>query len=608
MAAIALILNRDGKPVESGHTNTFLERMKHRGVDGANSWQHQQYALGQQNFLVNSEDVVCPFSMEFVDGAICIAFDGRLDNRNDLIRAIDICSQHIYSDAELVIKAYRHWGTQCLGYLRGSFALILVDTAAFKVLLYRNPLGGRELYYHISANHVLAATEPVAILSHPAVRDDTDDLWITDYFANFLPATHHTVYADIKQLLPGECLLWQPDTVSLFRERPLIGCKQFWFGNDEDYAEHYRGLLQQAVSRVCRTSGSVGIMLSGGMDSVPAAYFARDYLASRKQQLTAYSWSLQLFPDADESATIEAICKHASLDLIMVPGDHCWPLSNPDHWPLSPNTPVSNGFQRLKDCVYIAAAQSQCKVLLNAAIGDLLYPESYYWLVEALWDGQWRLFLTEFYQHLHNLGFSGVYKDNACRQIIKRIIGWQPRAKKQPLWLTHRAKSLYRSCLDWPPEAATYTRPDHYRSMLGMRLAGAFTSVNYFTNPLGIEVRDPYLDWDLVDFMLSIPSYRCYRRGNYKLIARNALKGIMLERVRVQSRQGILTSFFMYGILSESRRWILKLLMSRDAEWSQYVEKGWIEHALEKRNPSEQEVLVIWQCVSYEMWRKKYIV
>jgi asparagine synthase (glutamine-hydrolysing) len=607
MSAIALILNRDGKPVESGYIETLIARMKHRGVDGADSWQHKHYALGQQNFLVNTEDVVCPLAVKVADGTICIAFDGRLDNRDDLIRAINV-GPEIYSDAELVIKAYRHWGIQCFMHLRGSFALILVDTSAFKVLLYRNHLGSRELYYHISAQHVLAATEPAAILSHSAVRGDTDDLWITNYFANFLPATHHTVFVDIQQLLPGECLLWQPDKVSVFREQPLIGRKQFRFGNDKEYAEHYRGLLQQAVSRVCRSSGSVGIMLSGGMDSVPAAYFARDYLASSNQQLTAYSWSLQQFPDADESATIEAICKHASLDLVMVPGDHCWPLSNPGHWPLSPNTPVSNAFQRLKDCVYVAAAQNQCKVLLNAAVGDLLYPGSSYWLVEALWDGQWRLFLTEFYQHLHHLGFSGVYKDNACRLIIKRIIGWQARAKKQPLWLTDEAKSIYRPCLDWPPEASTYPRPDHYCSMMGMNLAGMSTSVNYFTNPLGIELCDPYLDWDLADFMLSIPSYRCYRRGNCKLIARNALKGIMLERVRVQSKQGNLTSFYMYGIFSKSRSWISKLLMAHDAEWSRYVDKAWIEKALVKTNPSEIDVLVIWQCVSYEMWRKKYVV
>jgi asparagine synthase (glutamine-hydrolysing) len=546
--------------------------------------------------------------VEVADGNVCIAFDGRLDNRNELIGAVDACSEHSYSDAELVIKAYQYWGIQCLRRLRGSFALILVDTSTFKVFAYSNPLGGRELYYHISPQHVLVATEPAAILSHPGVRDDTDDLWITDYFANFLPTSNHSVYSEIKQLLPGECLLWQSDKTSLFREQSQIGKKEFRFSNDEDYAEHFRGLLQQAVSRVCRSSGPVGIMLSGGMDSAPAAYFARDCLAARNQQITAYSWSLQQFPDADESTTIKAICKHAGLDLIMVPGDHCWPLSNPDDWPLSLNTPVSNAFQRLKDCVYVAAAQNQCKVLLNAATGDSLYPASGYWLVEALWDGQWRLFLTEFYQHLHELGFSGVYKDSACRHIVKRLVGWQPRSKKPPLWLSDSAKSLYGSCLDWPPEASTYGRPDHYRSMMGMNLAGVSTSVNYFTNPLGIELRDPYLDWDLAGFMLSIPSYRSYRRGNYKLIARNALKGIMLERVRVQSRQGILTAFFMYGILSKSRIWISKLLMSHNAEWPVYVDKSWLETALAKRNPSEKEVLVIWQCVCYEMWRKKYVI
>jgi hypothetical protein len=315
---------------------------------------------------------------------------------------------------------------------------------------------------------------------------------------------------------------------------------------------------------------------------------------------------LQQFPEADESATIEAICQHAGLSLVMVPGDQCWPLSDPNRWPLSPNTPVSNMAQRLKDSVYFAASQDQCKVILNAATGDLLYPESLYWLVEALWDGQWRLFLSEFYQHLRQLGCSKIYRDSACRQIIKRIIGWQAKEKSVPEWLAKNAKSSYQSSAEWPPEAASFMRPNHYRSMLGMNLSGVSTTVNYFTNPLAIELRDPYLDWDLVDFMLSIPSYRSYRRGNFKFIARNALRGIMLERVRVQGRQGVLTAFLRYGLLVEARPWINKLLMASDVQWPQYVDKNWLEKALQKKDPTEIEILVIWQCVSYEMWRKKY--
>ena len=241
MSAIALIVNRKGKPVQPGAIDTVLARMNPRGIDGANCWQHKNYGLGQQNFLVHPEDIICPLSIAVVDGTISIVFDGRLDNCTDLINDIGFFPRDSHSDAELAIAAYRHWGVQCLGRLRGSFALILVDTSKSKVLLYRNPLGGRELYYHISPKHILAATEPAALLAHPAVHDDTDALWITDYFANFLPASEHTVYATIKQLLPGECLEWQPDKVKLFREHPSIGRKTIRFATDH----RLRGSFQE---------------------------------------------------------------------------------------------------------------------------------------------------------------------------------------------------------------------------------------------------------------------------------------------------------------------------------------------------------------------------
>ena len=606
MAGITLILNRDGAPVERQRLDDALAALQHRGVDGEARWSHANYALGQQNFLVCPEDACGPLVLEAGGESVAIAFDGRLDNREELLQTLTPPAGTRCCDANLAARAYLCWGAAGFDRLRGSLALILADTRADTIHLYRNPLGSRELYYFLSPRHLLAATEPAALLRHPAVSSELDETWLAGYFSFYPEAGSRTVYQAIRQLLPGERLTRTPETVIRRREIPAIGSTPLTSRSDADYADRFRELLMRATARVCRSRGPIGIMLSSGLDSGSVAYCAADHLRSRDRSLTAYSWSLRHFPEADESTAIEALAANAGITLNLQPADDCWPLSELESWPLTINTPVSNAFQRLNERVHHTAAEAGCRVLLNAGTGDSLYPEPHYWLAEALFDRRWRLFLSELRLHLHYIGLTGLHRDRALRQIVKQASGWRPRPNKPPPWLTEQARRLYQPRELWPPEAHKAKRHDQYRTLLGLYLVNAVTSVNHFTNPLGIELRDPYLDWELVDFMLSIPAWQYFQQDRFKFIARNAMRGRMLESIRTQGRVGILTPFFEFGLFDRSRPLLRTLLLDPAAEWPRYVHKRWVSDALAQKRPDDHSGLLIWQCAAFELWRKKY--
>ena len=104
--------------------------------------------------------------------------------------------------------------------------------------------------------------------------------------------------------------------------------------------------------------------------------------------------------------------------------------------------------------------------------------------------------------------------------------------------------------------------------------------------------------------MLSIPSYQHLRRGQTKLIARNAMKGIIPEEIRLRPRSGVLTPFFDYGVLQKERAFVQQILSAPEAEWPRYVRRQWLLDVLDKKAPLEMEKMVVWNCVSFELWRR----
>ena len=156
------------------------------------------------------------------------------------------------------------------------------------------------------------------------------------------------------------------------------------------------------------------------------------------------------------------------------------------------------------------AADDGCRVLLNASVGDSLYAGNAYYLADLFADRQWRRLAGEFYRRLARLNVSQLYHDPVLRGLVKRVLGVRRNNPLRcPEWLAANVRQPGEDLRNWPPESIEHVRPNQYRTLLGLDLSGVSTSVDFFANRFGLEIRDPYLDWDLADFMLSIPSYRC---------------------------------------------------------------------------------------------------
>jgi asparagine synthase (glutamine-hydrolysing) len=200
-----------------------------------------------------------------------LIFDGRLDNREELLAQL---SNHgitpSASDSAVIVDAFRRWGAECLCRLNGEFALAIFDSDRQQLILARDPVGCRPLYYWTNGNAFVFASEIKTILAHPDVPSRPNKDLIADCFVrDRLPYEDYgeTFFEGIHAVLPGQRL-----TVTAGG----LMATQFWdfdpesvvcFASYSDYAERLRELVFQAVKRRLRTTNPVGVAVSGGLDS-----------------------------------------------------------------------------------------------------------------------------------------------------------------------------------------------------------------------------------------------------------------------------------------------------------------------------------------------------
>jgi len=242
----------------------MLKRMQHRGPDGVNFYSKQETGVALGHNHLNSFAATPTALPGFARHNGCVvAIDGRVTNR------AAAPSAQINQGVQTVIAAYQAQGEACLSELDGPFSLALWDERKRQLLLARDKLGEKTLYYFFDARNksLVFASEIKAILAYPAARAELDLDSLSLYFAfGYLPGPK-TLFKDIYKLLPGECLRFE------LQGQPQP--KKYWHlphiadgGDDEAYCiRRLRELFVQGLERYVNGCQDVAVFLSGGVDS-----------------------------------------------------------------------------------------------------------------------------------------------------------------------------------------------------------------------------------------------------------------------------------------------------------------------------------------------------
>jgi asparagine synthase (glutamine-hydrolysing) len=469
-------------------------------------------------------------------------WDGRLDNREDLIGELCMRKETDFTDVSIVAGAYEKWGNKAFAKLLGDWALSIWNPIERSVMLAKDFLGLRRLYYTASGSILRWCTllEPLLLLEQHEF--ELSDEYLAGWFAAF-PGANLTPYRDILSVPPGAFVTAHHGSVRICQHWSFDSKKQIRYARDAEYEEHFRDVFTRSVARRLRSDRPVLAELSGGVDSSSIVCVA-DRLSSRSpgifQRLDTLSYYHDGEPNWQERAYFGRVEEqrgrgglHIDLasaspltlspveGLVALPGD------------IRENHPAANSFR-----AHLRAEGH--RVVLSGIGGDEVTggkPTPIPELADLFARAQFRQFVHQLYRW-------SLYQKkpwvHVCTEVLREFLPRSlRRARSCAPWVDSglrrrqsRALNGYRSRFRFFEGLPSFQENLMTLDVLSRQLA---------SEPLPsdppYERRFPFLDRDLLEFLYSIPREQFVRPGQRRSLLRRALRGIVPEEILNRRRK-----------------------------------------------------------------------
>ncbi len=291
----------------------ILERMtrslRYRGPNDEGFFIQNGIGLGHQRLSIIdlSDKGRQPISNE--DETIKVVFNGEIYNFQDLRKDLILKGHKFKSqtDSEVIVHQYEEDGVNCFKKFNGMFAIAIWDGHQKKLVLSRDRYGQKPLYWTLINNTLIFASELKSILCHPLAKKELDALSIYQYFSFDYVPQPKTIFKNINKLENGSFLVFENNKVNLDEYYKIeISEKNIDF---QSSVENLGKLLEDSVKKRLIADVSIGVFLSGGIDSSAIAYFAK----KQKQDIKTFSIGFDE-PSFDESSYAEQVAKFLKTD------------------------------------------------------------------------------------------------------------------------------------------------------------------------------------------------------------------------------------------------------------------------------------------------------
>ena len=306
-------------PDDSRRVVAMRDVLAHRGPDAAGLFEDAYAALGHRRLsIVDLAAGRQPLANE--RGTVWISYNGEVYNHGDLRPELE-ARGHVYrtrSDTEAIVHAYEEWGDDCVHRLRGMFAFAIWDADRRRLLLARDRLGVKPLYWARAGDRLVFGSEIKALLASGLMTAEANDGCVPELLATRSIAGESTLFRGIFKLLPGTLLTFEDGRVT---------CRRYWdvpIGRDasaparsrgEDVRE-FRARLEEAVRRRLMSDVPLGVFLSGGIDSSAiAALMAR--MIDRPLQTFSVAFKARAYNELEYARTVSSAL-HADAHEIVI--------------------------------------------------------------------------------------------------------------------------------------------------------------------------------------------------------------------------------------------------------------------------------------------------
>ncbi len=264
------------KLIQSEQLAKMNDTMYHRGPDDHGIWERQkeEYGVGfaqrRLSILDLSEMGHQPMTSE--DGSVVITYNGEIYNYIQLRNELKGEGYQFKSncDTEVIIAAYQEWGCECFGKFNGMFAIAIYDEKKESIILARDRMGKKPLYYYKKGTDFVFGSELKPIMKYPRFCKEIRYDLIGHYMCNKYIVAPETIFRDTYKMEPGTYLIYHKGETQVLRYWDLIG---IWSHTDKGVTDlasarqQLKQLLRDSVSKRLIADVPVGTFLSGGIDS-----------------------------------------------------------------------------------------------------------------------------------------------------------------------------------------------------------------------------------------------------------------------------------------------------------------------------------------------------
>jgi len=527
MSGIVGMINLDGAPINSDLFWRQTEFMSYRGPDAQHVWIDHHIALGH-TLLRTTYEAEHEKQPATLDGKVWLIADARIDARSELLAKLpsSLVSKTSPNDAELILYAFEAWGEECINHLIGDFAFALWNSRDQRLFCARDHLGVKPLFYSHVSNSFIFSNTLNALRLDRRVSDELNEFAIGDYLLFGLNqdlAT--TTFRDIHRLPAGHTL-----TVS----DGIVKTKCYWtptskpelrFRDSQSYIERFDELLTTAVDDRLRTDRAA-VLMSGGLDSPSIAAVAHERLNAKSLHGFSVVYD-NLIPD-EERHYSQAAADHIGIPITHINGDDFSLFDNqspgdidqPEPFLISPLSGQFNALIRLCD--------DFSRVALTGWDGDALMSQS----ANDYFSSAARAFRLKDL----TLGLAWNVKTQ------KRIPGFGIRHRINSMLGKHSSPNFYP---DWIEESFAKRTNLRERSRQTLKMEGSsalqalaskvwpslFEGYDSGATRLPLEVRHPFIDLRLIDFLLAIPAVPwCVNKHILRMAMQTRLPATVLNR------------------------------------------------------------------------------
>jgi asparagine synthase (glutamine-hydrolysing) len=616
--------------------NAALQRIVHRGPDDSGSWLDHaaQIALGHRRLSIIDLSSAGHQPMISADGSAVLSYNGEIYNFRELRAELELKGFQFrsHSDTEVVLALYLTEGESMLGRLNGIFAFALWDARSQSLLLARDALGVKPLYYAQTQQGVAFASEIKALLAlepHLGGISNLDARAIHRYLSFLWCPGEGTPLRSVHKLEPGEAIVVKHARIArrwlwyrLPAQRGVLA--------DQDEASAINGTtrhVRQAVHRQMQADVPVGAFLSGGLDSSAVVAFARE-IDPKVRCFTIELAGGQETDTVDDLPYARAVARHLGVALEVVQMDSKQMASDLPMLVGQLDEPVVD--PAALNVLYISrlARQHGIKVLLSGAGGDDLF--SGYRRHRALHAERYWAWLPQGVRAALRLGAAKIdRRDTLGRRVAKAFAGADLSSEKRivdyflwanpntlvPLYSSSFLEKLRGEAAEAPMLTFLASMPadlPRLERMLALEQRFFLSDHNLiYTDRMsmaaGVEVRVPFLDLDLVNFAARIPSPMKQRGSVGKWVLKKAMEPYLPRHVIYRPKTG-------FG--APLRRWLrheLRDFMRDLLKPDVLARRGFFEPSAVQRMIVANEsgaldaTYTLFALMSVELWCRQYV-